>query len=398
MTLESATKAAAIEPLRTAATSSTDRERAARVRAGAAGFVHLLVVGESCPLCQHEVHELPIHHVDVAAATAALEEAATAATTAADELGEAERSAHVVEAQLAAEHRALTALAADLADVATEADLLTQREAAAGRQEQLRTAAHDTATAEAAAAAHRTATATQAVLDAEARAEADAAALRSLESTQRDRLAAAEWAVLALPPLADLEQALAAAQELVAARDAASDDLARAEAGHERAMAGQQAAEVAQQTAIDHLRTTRDRVAVLEPPSVSGDRLGASWQTLLQWAANVTAALVAERESVTVARTQAAAVADAAEDAARKVCAELLGSAKDPLPIAARPARHRRGQRGRRGGDVRPGARAAGCPGRPGRAARRRARRRRPARPPLAGRRVRGVADGGRAR
>ena len=73
-------------------------------------------------------------------------------------------------------------------------------------------------------------------------------------------------------------------------------------------------------------------MAVLEPPSVSGDRLGASWQTLLQWAANVIAALVAERESVTVARTQAAAVADAAEDAARKVCVELLGSAQDPLP------------------------------------------------------------------
>jgi DNA repair protein SbcC/Rad50 len=332
LTADSAATASAIEPLRTAVTLTAGKEEATRVRAGASGFVHLLVVGEACPLCQHEVHELPVHHVDVAAATAALEEATKAATAAAGALEAAERAAHLLDAQLAAEQRMLTTLAADLADVATEAELRTQRDAAAGRQAQLLAAANHTAAAEAAAAAHRSAPAPQAAFDAEARAAAEATALRSLESTQRDRLAAAEWAVLALPPLVDLEQALAVAQDLVAARDEASDDLARAETAHERAMAGQRAAEAAQRTAIDHLRTTRDRVATLEPPPVSGDRLGASWQTLLQWAAMVSAALLAERERVTVARTQAAAVADAAAEAARKVGAELLGSATDSLP------------------------------------------------------------------
>src|SRR6185436_14323116 len=99
------------------------------------------------------------------------------ATAAAAALEAAERAAHVVDAQLAAERRALRTLSADLDAVATEVELRTQRDAAAGRQEQLRAAAHDTAAAEAAADAHRSAAAPLAALDAETRAEADAAAL-----------------------------------------------------------------------------------------------------------------------------------------------------------------------------------------------------------------------------
>ena len=98
----------------------------------------------------------------------------------------------------------------------------------AARHGQLAAAVDTTAVAEAAATAHRTGR--------------DDGALRSrprpvptpmpprsqaLASTQRDRLAAAEWAVLALPPLDELERALATAQELVAARVAAGEDLSR---------------------------------------------------------------------------------------------------------------------------------------------------------------------------
>jgi DNA repair protein SbcC/Rad50 len=321
LTADAAAKAADAE-------QATVRERTAREhrdvlqqRAGAAGFAHVLAVGEPCPLCQHEVHELPTHHID----GAELDDATTAATIAARELESVGRAAHVVDAQLAAEQRALAALASELADVAGEAELVTQRDEAAARQRGLTAATQRTAATETSAATHRTADGTIAALDAEARAEAEAAALRAVESTERDRLAAAEWAVLALPPLVDLEQALTSAQELAAARDAASEDLARAEAGHERAMARQQTAEAAQRAAIEQLRATRDRVAALEPPAIGGDRLGVSWRGLLEWAATVTTELIAERNAVTAVCAQHVARIDEAETAARKVCVELLG-------------------------------------------------------------------------
>ncbi len=394
MTEDAAAKAMAAERASNDERAARERRDELQQRAGAAGFVHLLAVGEPCPLCDHEVHELPTHH-DVGAA---LEQAVTAATVAARELEAVQRAAHVVDAQLAAERRALAALTTELAGVAAEAGLVAQRDEAAARQLQLAAAVQQTAAAEAAATAHRTAKSTTASLEAEARAEADAAALRAMESTQRDRLAAAEWAVLALPPLAELERALTTAQELATARDAASEWLAQAETAHEQAMAGQQAAEAAQRTAIDQLRAVRDHVAALKPPSVSGGRLGASWQALLQWATAATAELAAEREQITAIRTQGAALIDAAEDSARKVCAELLGSATAPLPELQRPARERRGHSGRRPGDVRPGSGAVRRPPRPSRAARCGARRGRSARLPPARRWLRGLADGGCAR
>ena len=71
---------------------------------------------------------LPVHHVDVAAATAALEGGEGGDGRSAASWTRLERAAHVVEAQLAAERRALTALAADLADVPPDAELAAQRD------------------------------------------------------------------------------------------------------------------------------------------------------------------------------------------------------------------------------------------------------------------------------
>jgi exonuclease SbcC len=327
LTEDATTKSAAAELAQTRERTARERRDVLQQRAGAAGFLHVLVVGEPCPLCQHEVHEIPSHHDHHAELT----EATTAATIAGRELESAERAAHIVDAQLAAERRALTTLTSELADVPSEPELVIQRQEAADRHGRLTAAATRTAAAESAAAAHRAAPATTTALDAAARAEADAAALRALESTERDRLAAAEWAVLALRPLTELEQALTSAQQLAAARDAASEELARAEAAHERAMAGQQAAEGAQRAAIEALRATRDRVATLEPPPIGGDRLGVSWRALLEWAGAVMTALRAEREAVTATRAQGAALVDEAETSARKVCGELLGDDRGPL-------------------------------------------------------------------
>ncbi len=162
---------------------------------------------------------------------------------------------------------------------------LAQREGRAARNLQLTAAAERTAATEAAATTHRAATTTTAALDAEARAEADAAALRAMESTQRDRLAAAEWAVLALPPLLELERALTTAQELATARDAAErapgPRRAGSRAGDGRAAGRRAGAAARRSISCVPLVTT---VAALKPPAVSGGRLGASWQALLEWA------------------------------------------------------------------------------------------------------------------
>ena len=97
-------------------------------------------------------------------------------------------------------------------------------------------------------------------------------------------------------------------------------------------MACQQSAEAAQRAAIAELRAVRDRVAALEPPPMGGDRLGVSWQALASWAARTSGELTTERERISATRAEVAASADAADAAARKVVAELLGVATAPLP------------------------------------------------------------------
>ena len=146
------------------------------------------------------------------------------------------------------------------------------------------------------------------------------------------------------------------------------------------------------------LRAVHNRVAALGHRPMSGDRLGESWQGLASWAATATSALTADCERITAApRRGGGHGADAADAAARKVVAELLGIATAPLPSCATsssPPRPTRSPTWRRSTGIvsswprdSPGLRSS-TP----------SRGRRPARPPAAGRRVRGVADAGGAR
>ena len=241
---------------------------------------------------------------------------------------------------------------------------------------------------------------------AEARADADGAALRSLAvDAARPAGGAPSGPCSPCRRSTTLERALADGDGARrGARRGGSDELARG-GGRSRAGDGRasSAAEAAQQTAIDELRTARDRVAALEPPPVGGDRLGASWQTLLQWAASRRAR--ARPPSTTNCRPRWCArrprpSADAAASARRARCApSCSGRRRHPLPtlrdqlVTAEPPRRPPTWRRSTGTREQLAARVARD-----RAARRRARRRRPARPPPAGRRVRGVADGGGAR
>ena len=271
-----AAKAAAIEPLRAAATAErpTVRGMSSQLRAGAAGFVHaarrrasrVRCASTRCTSCRSTTSMLP-----------------PTGARGGDEGGDG-RGRRVGRGRAGRPRRGrpagrraagVEALAADLAAVATEAELRTQRDAAAGRPG---AAPHRGRTARRAAEAAATPTARRrrrgrARRRGPGRGRRRGAPVAGVDAA---RPAGGRRVGRARPPAARRPGAGAGrgAGSSRAARDAASEDLVRAEAAHERAMVRQQAAEAAQRTAIDQLRTARDSRGGARAPPVSGDRLG----------------------------------------------------------------------------------------------------------------------------
>jgi exonuclease SbcC len=256
-----------------------------RQRAGAAGFVALLHVGEACPLCMQEIHELPTHHIDDDLAAAEREASlATAHAQAASRDRDAARVEHLrADAQLTAARNALTSADRDLATVASAAELEAQRDLAVARAEAAQTASERTQQAVAATTRHRgdpehvrALEAADVAEDARRRADADERAAAQHHANLTARLGGVAAVV-------DLHQQLSEAERLAGALDEADRVAAAAEAADVEAAGAERRANDLLRQAADALQAARDRVATMAPPSLADQTIAEGWSTLVAW-------------------------------------------------------------------------------------------------------------------
>jgi exonuclease SbcC len=323
----------AVETADAAEAEARTRHEHTRERAGAAGFVALLRVGDPCPLCLQEVATLPRHHVDEELARTAehLQVAATEVAACRTALVQAERDATTLEAHLAADRRTLDALAKDLAGAPDVATLRKRVLAVRQAHEALTLARAAARDAEAAAQAHRDDPEHAAAIQRARAAEDELTSLVALERAERARRDETARAIEGLPDAAAIERAIEEASRLAAAQADASAALARAEDAFEHAAAEQRSTETATRDATNAARAARDRVAVLAPPPLAGDGPAAAWHALLAWATERREQLDAERRTASCDHRAASELAATLEQAARDVVRAVGEPADGPL-------------------------------------------------------------------
>ena len=384
-TAERRAEAAEGAAVRAAADADDERRRLddARLRAGAAGLVAALRVGDDCPVCQQTVRSLPTAHgpAELAERQDALDRAVAAATAARTAAAAARRQADTAGAEALALHRAADELRLALAGAPPFAQLLAARDesarlralAAAGRTEAARA---ETALEAARADPATVAVLTRAAEDERARQERTAAVAEHVRL-----LAAARAAVTGLPSPAAVAAAIDDAVALGKARDRAEEEFGRAEADHGDAVRRRDTVAARAVAARDALGTARDSVAALAPPVLDRTDVVAAWAELCSWAEATAVAITARHDADRARGAAVMAEREAALGAARRAVAAVLPAAGDARDLARPP---RAGPRRDGGGDRHlrrrtfSARRAAG----PGRRPARGGRRRRPPRPP----------------
>ena len=191
----------------------------------------------------------------------------------------------------------------------------------------LRRAAEVAATAleaaEAAAAAHRTDPANAERLAVAERAAADVARLRVLAESHGARRDVLLAELAGVPDEATLAAAIEEAQRAADECHAAAAEHHAAEAAHDAAIIGRSEVAAELRQAAGELLAVRDRVAVLDPPPLTGERPAADWSVLTAWATQRHAELTSARATTAAACGTLAADRDGAERAARERCSAV---------------------------------------------------------------------------
>ena len=280
--------------------------------------------GDTCPVCQQVVPQLPAErshgHEEIEALRAAAKRAEEQRVTA----ERAERAADTALVELRTEHRQVTQRLVGQPDLPTVSARLDQFDERSAAVDAARAAERD---AKAALAELERSKATQAASTGEANAREALAAAQAVLEARRIALEASEQALVDVPPPAELEAehetATRLAEELSAARQAAK----QADAALRQARTEVEDCRRRDQQARQHLSDARDQVAALGPPK-PGARLAEAWRQMVEWAARTSdeqgerltalrAAADRAREehaaALTVLRERAAAAVGAAE-------------------------------------------------------------------------------------
>ena len=330
-TAERRAEAAESAAVRAAADADEERRRLddARLRAGAAGLLAALRVGDDCPVCQQTVRSLPTDHgpAELAERQNALDRALAAAASARTAAMAARRQADAAGAEAAARHRAADELHRALAGAPPIAQLLAARDESA-RLRALATAARtEAARAETVLAASRADPATVAVLT---RAAEDERGLQERTAAVVEHvrlLEAARAAVTGLPSPAAVAAAIDEAVALGKAKDRAEEEFGRAEADHGDAVRRRDAVAARATAARDALGTARDSVAALVPPVLDRTDVVAAWAELRSWAEATAAATIARRDADGARAAAVTTEREAALGAARRAVGAVLPAA-----------------------------------------------------------------------
>jgi exonuclease SbcC len=318
---------AALRRAEESARTATHQLDTVRQRAGAAGFVALLHVGEACPLCLQEVHELPSHHVDedLAAAERRASEA-TAEAQAATRDRDRARADHLrADAQLKAARHALTNADLDLAGVAPAAELEQQRARAAELAEAAQQASARTRQAVAAATAHRQDGEHLRMLEAADQAEAVRRRAEAEEQAVARHRVNLDVRLAGVASADDLRRQLADAERLAAALDEADRAAAAAEAADVDAAARERRANELLRQAAEALQTARDRVAAMAPPSLADLSIADGWRTLAAWSLERRAELQQRQATLADERGDLGRRRDEIANGITAVVADVLG-------------------------------------------------------------------------
>ena len=339
--------AAALAEAEAEAAAQRARRDELQQRVGVAGFAHLVTVGQPCPLCLQDVHDLPVHDADthLAGAVAALAAATRHADDALQRVRQVERRAAELTAEEAAARRDRAALEAELR-VVPDADALRQQQARASQLRTELTAATDARSAAESAAAtiERTRT-TPAPSVPPRRPRPRPVAPEPSKLRNETRLDGLSAELADVPPAADVEQALQTAERLVVEQRTAVAELHDDELTHRAAVEARDALAGAAASARTGLAATRDGLGRLGPPPLLGERVAAEWAALVAWSAarsdELTTAQAAhqrsydsaaERRSAADARLRAEAAAVLAD------ADEALGTLRDRLTRAEEAA------------------------------------------------------------
>jgi DNA repair protein SbcC/Rad50 len=171
-------------------------------------------------------------------------------------------------------------------------------------------------------------------------ADAEATARAAADATRR-QLAELDVTLAGAPGPAEVEAALRAIEDADVALAAARRAAKSARRAVDEATEARQSLSTAERRAWATLRSTRDRLVQLGAPAVDGTELRASWQALLEWAADARAQRDARRPELdATARRLRAELVDATEALSSTLAAHAI-HVTDPARVTAALTEHR---------------------------------------------------------
>ena len=296
-------------------------------RFGVLGHTDLLEVGEDCPLCLQEVHELPAHNFNDPDLGQAREDQTLAITAlaAANEVY-SDASAELIKLRAEASSALRTAqyYQSDIASIPPSELLGELRAKATQLAKAVHIAKNATGKAEAAAQQHRQSTAYTKAIEAEKHAykrvtqlKASTDAIQTFLTFQRDKVAT-------LPSKGELQGQLEEAKRLHNALEEADSRLDDVETQYKMAATQLRELNSQREQAITLLNGSRDQVAAYEPPSVDATDLVAAWTALTGWAQDQAHTAETERKTGNEEKSQAENRRAVLLDTLRARCDDVL--------------------------------------------------------------------------
>ena len=325
---------AAVGPLRSALkdAQSAGELTATRVselrrRAGVLGHLDLLEIGEDCPLCLQEVHELPAHELntDLNQAEADNNSAIATRNQVKEEFGDAETILIELRADAASVLKTLKNYECDIASIPPSDQLERLRARAAELTEAVRNAKDTAQQAEAKARQHRESTTNAEVLEAETGAFGRVTRLTESESLLRSQLTSLRDEVAELPSEDELRAELDKAERLRKEHQRAECRFNGAETVRKRATTVLAAVNKQRERAVKLLHASRDQVAAFGPPAVDPTDLVAAWATLTEWTRDQAHTAAKERQAAVEEQSAKEDQRGAVLKALRARCVEVLG-------------------------------------------------------------------------
>jgi len=321
----------AFEDARAAAEKSSGRLAELRRRAGVLGLADLLEVGSACPLCSQEVHELPVHDLDVH-----LEQAQTDNELTQSRCVEAKQAYESAEKERIKAGAAVSAALKSLADREAEVASIPQaehldalRSEAEGLSEAVARAEEAAQHADTSAKHHRESSAYGEALRIEQDSEQQVAGLAASEKLLSSQLELLRSEVASIPGKKELETQLEEANRLKEELDVAESASSEADSAYEKARAESEKVKGRRDQAMRHLLESRDHVAAFGPPAIETSDPATGWESLEGWIRDELR--IARDERKTAHGRQSAKTTHRAEivGALRERCATVLGES-DP--------------------------------------------------------------------